>query len=737
MSHKYDSYHQSDLGKLYHGDNIKVLKTLENDSVDLMVTDPPFGLSNSEHTDKIIQKAIGSFNDVVFPDFNKGDIEISKYSELVRVLSQSSNLRRVEGVSVGVESWVGVPKGAVDFNYNIMMRQVEITTAAIPTGSKTSDSKLMNEGDVKGGEFVGDFIFDFGNAIDFPTSKSKGCSLGKFFSGLFTVPVSSILTPLGPNLQTDQPPFFKADDFLKHIRLSNDTLSEADRSPFVLADWRTKNGFMLTFDAARGTGELTVADRTEQGDSCGSLLSPQLVRTFAGASCLSAMFKPLTVSFVIQTTDGAVPVYFHLWVPKSFSSILNQLKRTRKGFMGKEWDGEVPPVELWKECLRVMKPGAFAFVMSAPRQDVMARMIINLEDAGFVTSFSSVYWTYATGFPKALNIGKAIDRKLGAEREVVGKYSPPDGKNWNLKQAEDLSVDHAKPTFTASGTRTLDITAPASTEAKALDGSYGGFQPKPAVEVILVAMKPMDEKTFVDQALKNGKGVTWLGKGTIPFVGDKDRESSEIGFEHPYMSENANEGWKRPCHENYKEWNPNNKGRFPANLLVSDDVLNDGRIFDKGGSIKNAGARDNKVYGADNNERGDFAAYGDVGSFSKYFDLDRWFDGMLKNLPPEVKRVFPFLIVPKPAKSEKNKGLERLSIKNDHATVKPVRLKSYLITIGGRPGDVVLDPYSGSGTTPTACEMLGYKYIAIDEDEHSCNIAAARVADESAQGKLL
>lgn len=109
------------------------------------------------------------------------------------------------------------------------------------------------------------------------------------------------------------------------------------------------------------------------------------------------------------------------------------------GFMGKDWDKAVVGVKVWKEVYRVMKPGAFGFVMSAPRQDVLARMIVNLQDAGFETGFTSIYWTYATGFPKAGNIGKMVDKRLGVER--------------------------------------------ASPLAKTLDGSYAGFQPKPAVEV--------------------------------------------------------------------------------------------------------------------------------------------------------------------------------------------------------------------------------------------------------------
>ncbi len=77
--------------------------------------------------------------------------------------------------------------------------------------------------------------------------------------------------------------------------------------------------------------------------------------------------------------------------------------------------------EIGKECLRVLKPGAFMFMCMTPRQDSLARAIVGLEDAGFKVGFTSLYWTYATGFPKAQNISKAIDKKLGKERKVVGK----------------------------------------------------------------------------------------------------------------------------------------------------------------------------------------------------------------------------------------------------------------------------------------------------------------------------
>ena len=116
------------------------------------------------------------------------------------------------------------------------------------------------------------------------------------------------------------------------------------------------------------------------------------------------------------------------------------------GFMGKHWDtfqekqstksqtvGWMSPgmkkstygmkeffVPIWEEALRVLKPGSFSFVMSAPRSDVQMVMLQTLQEAGFDVSFTPIYWTYATGFPKAMNIGKAVDKRLGAEREVIG-----------------------------------------------------------------------------------------------------------------------------------------------------------------------------------------------------------------------------------------------------------------------------------------------------------------------------
>ena len=396
-------------------------------------------------------------------------------------------------------------------------------------------------------------------------------------------------------------------------------------------------------------------------------------------------------------------------------------------FMGKDWDRAVPSVEKWERCLRVLKPGAFAFVMSAPRQDVLSHMIINLEKTGFAVGFTSIYWTYATGFPKAQNIGKAVDKRLGVGRK--GCLMPT--KQGNTVESEG-AVSCGANGFT-------DVFAPVSPEAKALDGAYGGFQPKPAVEVILVVMKPLSEKTYVEQAMKNRKGITWLDDGRVP-----------CGDEQPQGSGRPSKGHSDIMTRALGKEEPNitpPQGRFPANLLVSDDVLNDGRDYDRGGSIPNGGTHDNEVYGK-YSFRPPWEAYGDAGSFSRYFDLDEW-----------VSKTFPFLIVPKASKGEKNTGCEGLPLgeapqsarstaaegrqnalgaprTNHHPTVKPCGLMSYLITIGSRKGDVVLDPFMGSGTTGVACKALRRDFVGIEISEDYCDIAIKRIEAERAQLKL-
>ena len=433
-------------------------------------------------------------------------------------------------------------------------------------------------------------------------------------------------------------------------------------------------------------------------------------------------------------------------------------------FMGKDWDKVVPSVEIWKECLRVLKPGGFCFVMSAPRIDVQSRMATKLEDAGFQTNFSPIYWTYATGFPKATNVGKAVDKKLGKTRRVIGQR-----KDILEKQAKDLergyrkikdSYDKGAPQRN-NGFKTVsaDVTEPASNEAKALEGSYVGYQPKPAVEVILVCMKPIEEKSYIEQAMKNGKGITWLDDCRIPYENEDDKSESQNkqsddrggfhGENTGVYSSGEQIGYNKP------------DGRFAANLIVQDDVLG---IPSKGQQGATTGKEPSNY--KQNNSHGDYKGHrkamearGDSGTFSRFYDLDAWWKSQIHKLPESVQKTFPFMIVPKASKSEKNEGLGEfedklpdtndfknlpaarsnsintssgkprnvLPSKNNHPTVKPIELMSYLITLGSRDNDVVVDPFVGSGTTCIAAKLLNRKYIGIEKEEDYAIIAKARI----------
>jgi len=396
--------------------------------------------------------------------------------------------------------------------------------------------------------------------------------------------------------------------------------------------------------------------------------------------------------------------------------------------MGLSWDKALPSLESLKECCRVLKPGAFGFFMCAPRQDVLSRMIIRLEDAGFNVNLSSIYWTYASGFPKSQNISKAIDRKCKAKREVIGIKRNPFTITGRSESSDygDYGLQEDE-----TGYRITEITAPATEAAKQFDGAYT-MNLKPALEVIIVVMKPLSEKTYVDQALTNGHGVTWLNDCRIPYKDDNDKGDINRFINISRSKERVfGKGGIEGDGGMFDPGRPGDivdregGGRFPANLLVSDDCLNNGIITKPSGrpNCKNKvyksglGEENGGIYGK-YNDVGFSGLYNDSGSFSRYFDLDAWF---ASKLPDHVQKTYPCLIVPKPAKSEKNKYIE-----NKHPTVKPLKLMSYLITMGSREGDLILDPFAGSGTTLEACTLLNRWFVGIDIDEENRSLMEAR-----------
>jgi hypothetical protein len=267
-------------------------------------------------------------------------------------------------------------------------------------------------------------------------------------------------------------------------------------------------------------------------------------------------------------------------------------------------------------------------------------MIVNLQTAGFIMRQTSLYWLYHNGFRKAYNISKAIDRRLGVKPDVI-ETKIQDGPKFRIAQEK---VDNGG--FNDPERTTYEITKPTSKLAKAYAGAYSNYSPKPALEVILVAMKPKSEETSIDQLLRNGKSVTWLSDCMIPC----ERHS-----------------------------------RLAANLVVSSGALN----------------------GA-----------------SRYYNLDAWWDEL--KLPENVRKVLPFLDVPKPSRAERKLGLKQ-PVALRHPTQKPVKLFSYLLTLASRPGDVLLDPYVGVGTSAVAAKILRRNYVGIDINPEYCLSARMRL----------
>ena len=154
-------------------------------------------------------------------------------------------------------------------------------------------------------------------------------------------------------------------------------------------------------------------------------------------------------------------------------------------FMGKKWDYSVPDVDVWAECLRVLKPGGHLLAFAGTR--TQHRMAVRIEDAGFEIR-DMIAWVYGSGFPKSLDVSKAIDKAAGAEREVVGRrYDGVGNTESSIHKAEG---------FAASRTQEFSITAPATEAAKQWQG--WGTALKPSWESITVAQKPIQSSSDVE-----------------------------------------------------------------------------------------------------------------------------------------------------------------------------------------------------------------------------------------------
>lgn len=215
-------------------------------------------------------------------------------------------------------------------------------------------------------------------------------------------------------------------------------------------------------------------------------------------------------------------------------------------FMGKAWDYSVPSVDLWRECLRVLKPGAPLVAFGGSR--TYHRLACGIEDAGFELR-DQLMWLYGKGFPKSQNIGLAIDKAAGATREVVGINEDRLRRKPNgMQTAGATAYGYAQ----AQQETNADITAPATALAQQWDG--WGTALKPAFEPIVLARKPLDGTMAANIARW---GVGGLAIDACRVEGESTRRSNtaEMGYSGGNLASSYETG--------------SDAGRWPANLLLS------------------------------------------------------------------------------------------------------------------------------------------------------------------------
>lgn len=358
-----------------------------------------------------------------------------------------------------------------------------------------------------------------------------------------------------------------------------------------------------------------------------------------------------------------------------------------RGFMGKEWDAFVPQPVIWAECLRVLKPGGHLLSFAGTRtQDLMA---LGLRIAGFEIR-DVIAWVYGSGFPKSMDVSKAIDNAAGAEREVIGH------KDNKARAPADVYAGQ----WNTDG-RGDPITAPATPAAQQWQG--WGTALKPAMEPITVARKPL-AGTVADTVTKYGTGAINIDGCR---VGMPDGETISTGFAKSKKAgvNNAHDGWQRPWQQDVEYVadkitaatdRANDLGRWPANLIqdgAADDLLGHAARFFYCPKASKA----DRNYGCDSLPEATAA---------EMVDRTEGSDGM--NSP--------------------RAGAGRTSgARNTHPTVKPIELMRYLCRLVTPPGGTVLDPFSGSGTTGVAAVWEGFNFIGAEMEEKSAEIANARI----------
>ena len=400
------------------------------------------------------------------------------------------------------------------------------------------------------------------------------------------------------------------------------------------------------------------------------------------------------------------------------------------GFMGKAWDDLPPGLEWAQECLRVLKPGGHLLAFGGSR--TYHRLAVAVEDAGFEVR-DQMMWLYGSGFPKSLDVSKAIDKAAGVEREASGRGATV----CEYLNAGEECQGHGDLNGRYGETIHALPTAPATADAKKWSG--WGTALKPAHEPIVVARKPL-VGTVAENVLRFGTGALnvdgcriGIAEGDEPAAGHR---TATFGTQETESGGDGSGGWVAAS------------GRWPANLILDEEA---GRLLDeqsgegKDGVAVKRNLPDEGINGQIHFKaktvRGPDAGYGGSGGASRFFycakagkaERNAGLDGL------EGKRI-----------GAKGNGMARTCSTcgasvmdgcecadrtyenpvrlNHHPTVKPISLMAYLVRLVTPPNGTVLDPFLGSGTTGCAAVLEGFDFIGIEREPEYIAIAEARIA---------
>jgi site-specific DNA-methyltransferase (adenine-specific) len=399
------------------------------------------------------------------------------------------------------------------------------------------------------------------------------------------------------------------------------------------------------------------------------------------------------------------------------------------GFMGKSWDltGIAFQKETWELALQLLKPGGYLLAFGGSR--TYHRMAVAIEDAGFEIR-DQIMWLYGSGFPKSLNIGKAVDKLRGNQGKVVGQK-----KLWGANASGGRGGQNSNEYQpTKKGSVKYE-------EIRKVENEWEGWGTalKPAHEPIVMARKPV-EGTVTKNVLKHGTGGINIDECRISTNDITQRENRGVEW-----------GVRNDKSGNEFEVYGSTKGRFPAN------VLHDGSEEVMQGFPDSKGCQPHTItsniekhegWGTITQKSGEMVGYNDDGSAARFFycakvsrkERNRGLDNAAdayKSIGGNYSQSPVCETCDKTLNGTNDhtkctgkvyyRKMQSEITKNNHPTVKPLELMKYLCRLVTPKGGTVLDPFMGSGSTGMAAKDEGFKFIGIEKEKEYYEIAEQRI----------